>query len=116
MPVQIGAEAFELLVDEALDAVPPDFLDLLDNCVIEIEDEPPAGSPSLFGLYEGVPLTERDDYAGVLPDVITIFRGPLLRACATVDEVREEVEVTVVHEIAHFFGIDDATLDRLGWG
>lgn len=115
MAVQMEQQDFESLVDRAIEGVPRRFLDLLDNCAIVIEDEPPEDQPELLGLYEGVPLTERGDYAGALPDTITIFRGPTLRACDTAEDVRHEVQVTVVHEIAHFFGIDDATLGRLGW-
>lgn len=113
--MQMEADDFERLVDRAVEGVPRRFLDMLDNCVIVVEDEPPRDEPELLGLYEGVPITERGEYAGALPDRITIFRGPTLRACATEDEVRHQVQVTVVHEIAHFFGIDDATLERLGW-
>jgi predicted Zn-dependent protease with MMP-like domain len=108
---------FEEAVGDALDAVPADLLDLMDNVVFLCEDEPPAEDPALLGVYDGVPLTERDSFwaAGSLPDRITIFRGPTLRMCATRDEVLHEVAVTVVHEIAHHFGIDDDRLHELGW-
>jgi predicted Zn-dependent protease with MMP-like domain len=108
---------FEEAVGDALDAVPADLLDLMDNVVFLCEDEPPAEDPDLLGVYDGVPLTERDSFwaAGSLPDRITIFRGPTLRMCATRDEVLHEVAVTVVHEIAHHFGIDDDRLHELGW-
>jgi predicted Zn-dependent protease with MMP-like domain len=108
---------FEEAVGDALDAVPADLLDLMDNVVFLCEDEPPAEDPDLLGVYDGVPLTERDSFwaAGSLPDRITIFRGPTLRMCATRDEVLHEVAVTVVHEIAHHFGIDDNRLHELGW-
>ena len=79
--------------------------------------QPPAEDPELLGLYEGTPLTDRGEwYAGVLPDRITIYRGPTLRMCASREEVVAETEVTVVHEIAHHFGIDDARLHALGYG
>ena len=92
-------------------------LDLLDNVVILVEDDPPDSDPDLLGVYEGYALTSRGwDYAGVLPDRIIIFRNPILDLCTSEDEVIEEVAVTVVHEIAHHFGIDDARLDELGWG
>lgn len=105
------------MVGDALDEIPPALTDLLDNVVILVEDDPPASDPDLLGLYEGVALTERGwDYAGVLPDRITIYRNPILRMCATEAEVVEEVAITVVHEIAHHFGIDDARLHALGWG
>ncbi len=90
---------------------------LLSNVVILVEDESPPDGPELLGLYEGYALTDRGwDYAGVLPDRISIFRNPILRSCTTEEEVVREVTVTVVHEIAHHFGIDDARLHRLGWG
>ena len=91
---------------------------MLDNVVFLVEDEPPADDPDLLGVYEGVPLTERGDgwAAGALPDRILLFRGPLTRMCADDEELTEEIAVTVVHEIAHHFGIDDATLHDLGWG
>lgn len=109
-------ERFEELVSDALDRVPEPLMRLLDNVVVLVEDEPPDGAP-LLGLYEGHPLTERGaDYMAVLPDRITIFRNPILRVSRTEDDVVREVTVTVVHEIAHHFGIDDARLHRLGWG
>jgi predicted Zn-dependent protease with MMP-like domain len=114
---EVSRERFEELVGEALDSVPPELLALVDNCVVLVEEEPPADDPELLGLYEGTPLTERDGWwaAGSLPDRITIFRNPTLQACETAEEVVEEVRVTVVHEIAHHFGIDDGRLHELGW-
>lgn len=109
-------ERFEELVGEALDEVPEELLALMSNVVILVEDDPPPGE-DLLGLYEGHALTDRGwDYAGVLPDRILIYRNPILRICETEDDVVEEVAVTVVHEIAHHFGIDDARLHDLGWG
>jgi predicted Zn-dependent protease with MMP-like domain len=88
----------------------------MDNVVVLVDDRHP-DDPSLLGLYEGVALTERtSDYGGVLPDRITIYREAILDVCADEDEVVDEVAVTVVHEVAHHFGIDEATLHRLGWG
>jgi predicted Zn-dependent protease with MMP-like domain len=108
---------FEDLVSDALDGIPKELSDFIDNVVVLIEDEPPPDHPGVLGLYEGIPLTERDGwYAGVLPDRITIFRLPILRMCRTADEVVREVRITVVHEIAHHFGIDDDHLHELGWG
>jgi predicted Zn-dependent protease with MMP-like domain len=116
MPVTMSAERFEELVADALDSVPTELMDLLDNLVILVEDAHPTDA-TLLGLYEGHALTDRGfDYGAVLPDHITIFRLPILRMCATEDEVVEEVGVTVVHEIAHHFGIDDDRLHELGWG
>jgi predicted Zn-dependent protease with MMP-like domain len=89
---------------------------LLDNVVFLVEDEPPAEDPDLLGLYDGTPLTERGyGWAGALPDRIMIYRGPLTRLCEDRDELLDEIAVTVVHEIAHHFGIDDARLHELGW-
>jgi predicted Zn-dependent protease with MMP-like domain len=117
MPVRMDRDRFEELVGDALDAVPGQLLDLLDNVVILVEDDPPADDPNLLGVYEGHALTERGwDYGGVLPDRIVIFRRPILALCDSEEEVVEEVQVTVVHEIAHHFGIDDARLHQLGWG
>ncbi|WP_129336501.1 metallopeptidase family protein [Cellulomonas endophytica] len=110
-------DAFEDAVRDALDLVPPELTALMDNVVVLVEDEAPADDPELLGLYEGTPLTERDGWwaAGSLPDRITVFRLPTLRLCEDADEVVEEVAVTVVHEIAHHFGIDDDRLHALGW-
>jgi predicted Zn-dependent protease with MMP-like domain len=115
--VEMSRERFEELVGDALDEVPPELLGLMSNVVILVEDESPAGDPELLGLYEGHALTDRGwDYAGVLPDRITIFRNPTLAVCDSEEDVVDEVAITVVHEIAHHFGIDDARLHDLGWG
>jgi predicted Zn-dependent protease with MMP-like domain len=107
---------FEEAVADALDLVPQELLDLMDNVVFFVEDEPPADDPDLLGVYDGIPLTERDlTWGGTMPDRITIFRGPTLRQCHDREEVIDEVAVTVVHEIAHHFGIDDERLHELGW-
>ena len=108
---------FDDLVAAALDRVPPELADLIDNCVVLVEDRPPADGPAdLLGLYEGIPLTERGEfYSAVLPDRIFIFREPILAVCRTYEEVVEEVHITVVHEIAHHFGIDDDRLHELGY-
>jgi predicted Zn-dependent protease with MMP-like domain len=117
MPVTMSTERFEELVGDALDEVPQELLDLMDNVVILVVDDPPEEEPNLLGLYEGHALTERGwNYSGVLPDRILIYRNPILGLCSTEDDVVEEVAVTVVHEIAHHFGIDDARLHALGWG
>ncbi len=115
--LEMTREEFEELVGEALDRIPPELTRLMDNVAVFVEDEPPAEDPDLLGLYEGTPLTERGEwYAGVLPDRITIYRGPTLRMCDTREDVVTETEVTVVHEIAHHFGIDDERLHALGYG
>ena len=110
-------DRFEDLVSAALDDVPPDLAALIDNCVVLVEDEPPADDPDLLGVYDGTPLTERDTgYTMALPDRITIFRNPILAMCDSEEEVVDEVRITVVHEIAHHFGIDDERLHELGYG
>lgn len=114
--LDITEEEFEAYVDDAVGTVPDALLDLVDNCILVIEDEPPVDAPGLLGIYEGIPLDRRgNDYAGVLPDRIVIFRRPLLRLCRTREDLHEQVRITVVHEIAHFFGIDDRRLDELGY-
>lgn len=108
---------FEELVADALDTVPEELAALVDNVVVLVEDEPPADDPDLLGYYDGTPLTERDSrYAGVVPDRIMIFRLPILDMCESEAEVVEEVRITVVHEIAHHFGIEDDRLHDLGYG
>ncbi|MEV1006628.1 metallopeptidase family protein [Streptomyces sp. NPDC049881] len=121
--LEMTREEFEELVGEALDRVPPELTRLMDNVAVFVEDEPPAeaGDPELLGLYEGVPLTERGEwYAGALPDRISVYMGPTLRMCEREgggrELVVEEVEITVVHEIAHHFGIGDERLHALGYG
>lgn len=117
VPVEMSRERFEELVAEALDQVPEELLNLMNNVVILVEDESPEDGPELLGLYEGHALTTRGwDYSGVLPDRILIFRNPILRICDSEEDVIEEVAITVVHEIAHHFGIDDHRLHELGWG
>jgi predicted Zn-dependent protease with MMP-like domain len=122
--VDKGTLDFYELVERALDGLPPELSSLLDNVTIVVEDWPErstqtdSGGPgeTLYGLYEGVPLTERgDSYYGVLPDRITIFRGPLERDFRD-HELEEQVRITVVHEIAHFFGFGEERLEELGWG
>ncbi|MDQ1295776.1 MAG: hypothetical protein QG608_3663 [Actinomycetota bacterium] len=114
----MSREDFESAVAQALDLIPEELARMMSNVVVLVEDEAPANEPDLLGLYDGTPLTERDGWwaAGSLPDRITIFRNPTLGFCETPEEVVEEVQVTVVHEIAHHFGIDDDRLHELGWG
>lgn len=108
---------FELAVSDALDQLPAELTAQMDNVAIFVEDDAPADQPGLLGVYDGIPLTERDFgwASGALPDRITIFRNPTLAICETVEEVVDEVLVTVVHEIAHHFGIADDRLHELGW-
>ncbi len=112
--IEMSRDAFEDLVSEALDSIPAELTAHMRNVVIVVEDVAP--EPGLLGLYHGVPLTERGDwYAGVLPDHIAIYRDQILRVCETAEQVVEEVRITVVHEIAHHFGIGDARLHELGY-
>lgn len=116
--VEISRADFEMLVADAIDALPDEVLDLMENLVVVVEDDSPAGEPELLGLYDGVPLTERTgDWDGFsLPDRIVVFRNSTLAICGTVDEVAEEVARTLVHEVAHFYGIGEARIHELGWG
>ncbi|MCL2652515.1 MAG: metallopeptidase family protein [Propionibacteriaceae bacterium] len=117
MAVTLSDAAFDRAVNEAIDQVPEQFLALLDNVVILVEDDPPEDDPDMLGVYDGVPLTERgDNYGFVAPDRIILYRNPLKDMCETTDELVDEIAVTVVHEIGHFFGIDDDELDEMGWG
>ena len=107
---------FEELVDDALEGLPDWVKERLDNVAVLVEDEPPPGEPNLLGLYEGIPLTERgQNYFGVLPDRIRLFRSVIEGAAGDPDEVKRVVQTTVIHEVAHFFGIDDERLHDLGW-
>jgi predicted Zn-dependent protease with MMP-like domain len=109
-------QRFDELVSDALDLIPPELTTAMNNVVVLVADRDPE-DPELLGLYEGVALTERDsNYPGALPDAITIYREALLDICDRDDEVVDEVAITVVHEIAHHFGIDDDRLHELGWG
>ena len=115
MSVRMNPQRFDELVSDALDLIPPELAAAMDNVVVLVEDRHPEDA-ELLGLYEGVALTERDsDYFGSLPDTITIYREVLLDVCESEDEVVEEVAITVIHEIAHHFGIDDDRLHELGW-
>ena len=115
MAVRMDPQRFDELVSEALDLLPRELTAAMDNVVVLVADRHPEDA-ELLGLYEGVSLTERDsDYAGSLPDAITIYREALLDSCESAEEVVEEVAITVIHEIAHHFGIDDDRLEELGW-
>ncbi len=105
---------FEQLVGRALDDLPEELAEMFDNVVVLVEDRH-EDEPELLGIYEGIPLTERDDYGGQTPDVIRIFRLPLCGIVSDEDELVDEVYVTVVHEFAHHLGIDDDRLHELGW-
>jgi predicted Zn-dependent protease with MMP-like domain len=112
--VEVEPARFEEMVVTALDGLPPELGRLMRNVAVTVEHEP--GPPGLLGLYEGVPLTSRtSQYAGVLPDRITIYRLAICAICRTEQEVAEQVRRTVIHEVAHHFGIDDHRLAELGW-
>ncbi|MFV4914489.1 metallopeptidase family protein [Microbacterium lacticum] len=114
--IEMDADAFDVLVTDELDRLPDAMIDGLDNVVFVVEDRPEDGSLDLLGLYDGLALTERDRYGvGELPDRIIVYREPHLEVCESVDDLRDEVHTTLVHEIAHFYGIDDARLHELGW-
>jgi predicted Zn-dependent protease with MMP-like domain len=115
--VEISPRAFEDLVAKALDGMPTEIAAMFDNVVVMVEDEHP-GEPHLLGLYQGVPLTERDGGYGLMamPDRITVYRRPICRISGTEADVIDEVRITVVHELGHHVGIDDDRLHQLGWG
>lgn len=126
--LRVSGERFEELVARALDLLPPQFQTHMENVGVVIAEEPDAElleslgmdpddpEDTLFGLYEGTPLTERFHDDVLLPDTITIFRRPLLEWCRDEDEVVDQVRITVLHEIGHFFGMDEDRLDELGYG
>ncbi|HEX3901053.1 MAG TPA: metallopeptidase family protein [Mycobacteriales bacterium] len=112
--IDVDEDTFGKLVELALDGIPAGLRREMSNIAIAVEDL--GASPNLLGLYHGIPLTQRTtQYAGVMPDRITIYRLPILRRCQTLDDVVRQVRITVVHEVAHHFGIGDARLHELGW-
>ncbi|MGH3770436.1 MAG: metallopeptidase family protein [Pseudonocardiaceae bacterium] len=116
MGTWLSADRFDELVADALDLIPGTLAEAMDNVVVLVEPRN-LDDPDLLGLYEGIALTERtSQYAGVLPDRITIYRDALLAACGDERQLVEEVVVTVVHEVAHHFGIPEHRLHELGWG
>lgn len=113
--IDVPLDQFEVLVSEALDTIPVGLAELMDNVAVFVEEQKP-GRPGLLGLYYGIPLTKRGTgYSGFLPDHITIYRKPILRQCSTEEEVVRQVGITVIHEVAHHFGISDERLHELGW-
>jgi predicted Zn-dependent protease with MMP-like domain len=112
--IEVDPEAFEAMVNEALDGLPAELGELMSNVAVTVEHG--AGPAGLLGLYRGVPLTRRTTtYAGVLPDRITIYQRAICAICSTDQEVVEQVRRTVIHEVGHHFGIGDARLRQLGW-
>ena len=121
-PVDVDAEEFEELVAEALDGLPPELGSLMDNVAVMVQDWPTPDQlggrrGTLLGLYEGIALTRRSplSYAGTMPDRITIFRGPIAQRAQNHDDLMSLVRRTVIHEVAHHFGLSDARLEELGW-
>ncbi len=113
--IDLAPAIFSRLVAEALDSIPDPLSDVMDNVAVVVDDDSPPGG--LFGVYQGIPLTERNDYGGmVLPDRITIFRRTICASCDTEEEVVAQVRTTVLHEVGHHFGITDQRLEDLGWG
>jgi predicted Zn-dependent protease with MMP-like domain len=112
--VEVPIARFEDLVSAALDGIPEELARRMDNVVVQVRDRPRVAG--LFGLYEGIPLTAREAYGGLaMPDRITVYRLPICESCGSEEEVVEQVRITVVHEVAHHFGISDARLEELGW-
>src|ERR1700678_860643 len=109
----IDVDAFETLVADALEAIPDELRAQMENVAIIIDDESPPGS--LYGLYEGIPLTSRGRYAGVSPDRITLFLATICRSASTAEDLARRVRVTLLHEVGHHFGIGEARLRELGW-
>ena len=116
MPIEMSPPDFDALVDRALDDIPDEIASLVRNVVVLVEADAPEDDPDLLGLYDGIALTERwGDPMMELPDRIFVYRNNLLDMCESVEELVDEVRITVVHEIAHHFGIDDARLHDLGY-
>ena len=116
-PIELDAAQFERLVVDELDLLSDDMIDGLDNVIFVTEDRPEDGSLDVLGLYDGVALTERGNYGfGELPDRIILYREPLVTISRDLNELKQQIHITLVHEIAHFYGIDDAQLHELGWG
>ena len=115
MPYEVSQNEFEALVAHSLDSIPAELGDAMENVVVVVEDW--SDDPNLLGLYHGIPLTARGPigYSGVMPDRITIYRGPLCARARDAEDLARMVRVTVLHEVGHYFGIDDARLRELGW-
>ncbi len=107
---QESRQRFERLVTKALASLPQEFLSHLENVVVVVEEEPPEDTPDVMGLYEGIPLIERSSGDIALPDRITLFKGPVERACRTEEELEAEIRCTILHEVGHFFGLEEGQL------
>jgi predicted Zn-dependent protease with MMP-like domain len=122
MPVDVSRERFDELVAEAIDSIPAELARHIENVAVVVQEWATPGQQAghrgtLLGLYQGIDLTRRSpmSYQAVMPDRITIFRGPHMRMVKTEEELRRRIAVTVIHEVGHHFGIDDARLRELGW-
>ena len=109
---ELSREGFERLVEKTLATLPDEFQSYMENVVVFIEDEPPDETPDVMGLYEGVPLIERSIYGTILPDYITLYEGPIKRACSTMSDIEAEMRVTILHEIGHLFGLEESQLEQ----
>lgn len=113
----VSDEDFDAAVSDALEMVPAGIATHMENVALFISDDPPPEEPGILGVYNGTPLTERGESWGfVLPDTIELFKNPLIAFATDPEDLREQIAITVVHEIAHHYGISDAELHRLGWG
>lgn len=113
----VSDEYFDALVEAALAEMPPALKEHMDNVAIFVDDDAPADEPSILGVYDGIALTERDSaYGFVPPDTITLFKNNLVNFAHDDADLREQIYITIVHEIAHHYGIDDERLHELGWG
>lgn len=113
----LSDDEFDDAIADALGLIPSPLQAMLDNVVFLVMDEPLDDEPELLGVYDGIPITERNEsWGGDLPDRITLFRGPLSRMCANREELVREIGVTVLHEVAHYFGINEERVHALGWG
>ncbi len=110
---KLSHKEFEILVTEVMASIPEEFRNLLENVAIMIENEPPEDMSDVMGLYEGVPLVERSIEDSLLPDCITLYKGPIERTCRTSAEIVAEVRLTVLHEVGHFFGLEESQLEQL---
>ncbi len=112
-------EEFDRVVEDALDSIPSQFASELDNVVFMVDDEPSSDTPDVLGLYNGVNLYERGDGYGMvddMPDVITIYKGPHERLSGSRNEIVEEVRKTLIHEVGHYFGMDEEQIEQMGYG
>ncbi|MFC1945811.1 metallopeptidase family protein [Chloroflexota bacterium] len=109
----LSNKEFESLVAKTLASIPEEFHDLVENVAVMIEDEPPGDMSDVMGLYEGVPLVERSIGDSLLPDCITLYKGLIERTCRTPAEIEAEVRLTVLHEVGHFFGLEESQLEQL---